>query len=269
MNHRKNETLTKTQLEPFLKIAEYEKAEQLDAAGWTRALQFRYAVKGYRDLVFCLLANPIPKTEYEGSLSARSALCRVWDRQVFDAYFDRDILELDELRDALDACKAHEQAMNTEEMAIRGDEILYRSLDDLCREREVGMSVEQVIYVDMYATDEQLIGDFKKWLKRKRLETGGELSKKNFTDKDFADWANYKVLAYIDLEILCSHLNKRASLATIGDLLFPNDDVDRAERVRKVVQPLARKLMNPVIFNALDVQAGHAEREKANPVPGQ
>lgn len=57
------------------------------------------------------------------------------------------------------------------------------------------------VVIDLTATDEQILGDFKYWLSKYRKETGYKSSKNNFGDKNLVEWQKYRVLPYFDLNL--------------------------------------------------------------------
>ncbi|MBU9373430.1 hypothetical protein KTE28_03665 [Burkholderia multivorans] len=96
------------------------------------------------------------------------------------------------------------------------------------------------VRVDLNSSDEKIVSDFRAWLAETRRRTGITVKKRRFSDSDFHDWAEKRVLAYIDLKIWQEKSNVRLTNHVIGTALFPDEfDVALSERVRKVVAPLA------------------------------
>lgn len=115
--------------------------------------------------------------------------------------------------------------------------------------------------VDMSATDEQIIADFKKWLVKLRASASFQHSPfRSFTAKELARWSSNRVLAYIDLITLAKALNVPLAHHTAGEKLFAERDLNPAEKIRKTVAPLAEHLLSYPTLEALRSSAG-AERK--------
>ncbi|MDF0500850.1 DUF6387 family protein [Burkholderia cenocepacia] len=96
------------------------------------------------------------------------------------------------------------------------------------------------VSVDLNSSDEKLVSDFRAWLAETRRRTGITVKKRRFGDSDFYNWAEKRILAYLDLKIWQEKNNVRLTNHVIGTALFPHEfDVALSERVRKVIAPLA------------------------------
>lgn len=96
------------------------------------------------------------------------------------------------------------------------------------------------IHVDLNSSDEKLVTDFRAWLAETRRRTGITVKKRKFGSSDFLDWAEKRILAYLDLRIWQEKNNVRLTHHVVGTALFPDEfDVALSERVRKVIAPLA------------------------------
>ena len=111
--------------------------------------------------------------------------------------------------------------------------------------------------IDIGAPDEQLIGDFKKWIADIRKQIGISSYPQNFTSADLADWHAKQVLPYIDLTIWAKLMDRNITQQEIGIVLFPDDyNISLSDRVRRTVKPLAEKLMMSSTVGAISMQAG-------------
>jgi hypothetical protein len=113
------------------------------------------------------------------------------------------------------------------------------------------------ITVDLRASDEDLILEFKNWLyeKRKSQKDIG-FREKMFGEKEFSDWIKNRILPYLDLTIIAKAKGIKITNALMGNLLFPDDiEVDVAEKVRKTVKPMAKKVMSIAFLDALQFAA--------------
>ena len=113
------------------------------------------------------------------------------------------------------------------------------------------------ITVDLRASDEDLILEFKNWLYEKRKSQKDiEFREKMFGEKEFSDWIKNRILPYLDLTIIAKAKGIKITNALMGNLLFPDDiEVDVAEKVRKTVKPMAKKVMSIAFLGALQVAA--------------
>jgi hypothetical protein len=104
---------------------------------------------------------------------------------------------------------------------------------------------EELVHVDLNATDDVLKEEFDHWLRQKRETQGNPSARKRmYSESDFADWHKHKLLAYIDLTDYCVISGQELTNKQKGDLLFPNEyDIDIAERVRKVVAKRCGEIM--------------------------
>ncbi|MFP5422352.1 MAG: DUF6387 family protein [Gammaproteobacteria bacterium] len=97
------------------------------------------------------------------------------------------------------------------------------------------------VRIDLEVPDAVIMESFQAWLKETRT-TKGQPRKKKFYRPDFARWARYGVLPYLDLVIWAreteTHIPDRVMSAAISSY-------DAGEsNIRKTVAPLAESLMN-------------------------
>jgi hypothetical protein len=115
---------------------------------------------------------------------------------------------------------------------------------------------ERFLSVDLYASDEIIKMEFERWLKLERVKSGIEITEKNFKRTDFNDWSKNQILACWDIVTISNLEGFKIGNEVIGRLLFPNDyDVSLAERVRKVIRPKAKRVINEWVYEALSAQA--------------
>ena len=107
------------------------------------------------------------------------------------------------------------------------------------------LGFDSFVTVDLTASDEQIMSDFKHWLTEYRKSTGYKSSKKDFTDNDLLYWVKYRVLPYIDLTLIAEFEGKKITQEKVARLIFPDEyDVDIIDRLRKVTIPKAEYLLN-------------------------
>jgi hypothetical protein len=116
------------------------------------------------------------------------------------------------------------------------------------------------VEVDYGATDEQLVSDFRRWLAHMRDQGFTTASSRAYTMRDFQRWIDLHVLPHFDLTTIARIEGSPLQQHVIGQTLFPDDvDVDVTERVRKVVQPLAKRIFTSQVERALRLQAAESE----------
>jgi hypothetical protein len=109
--------------------------------------------------------------------------------------------------------------------------------------------------VNLYATDEHIIEDFKVWLANARSKLNKKSAKKIFSMADFNEWDEYKILPYLDLKSWGLFSGCHLTQAMIGNALFPDElDIDTTERIRRTTKKKADWLMNHTVLDALGVQ---------------
>ena len=111
------------------------------------------------------------------------------------------------------------------------------------------------VSVNLSATDEQIMGDFRHWLTHYRNIVGLASRAQGFTEKDFSDWIDSGVIPYIDLKLWAISENCTITQNTYGNALFPDDiDVDTTDRIRRTTTPKANLLLQESTARALSFQ---------------
>jgi len=266
----------------------YDKTSELDVSGWVRQLDHRQdcrrllntADETAREKILNLFADPlIPQYRDTDSLYCvvDENGTSVWDRTVLDDYLGDINFSAPEMRTLAQQCSEYIESEENDFFGPRPHEgAVHRSIDDMRKEQieqEDLRSPVKSISVNLTATEDQLVEDFRQWLRDKHAARRDELhkrkSKKEFrrdlTTQDFKKWGHNRVLAYIDLELFCRLSNKSLTDSTLGELLFPSDDngpdVDPTERIRDTVAPLADKLTRGWYIDVLIMQASRLEQK--------
>ncbi|MFC7515131.1 DUF6387 family protein [Herbaspirillum sp. GCM10030257] len=113
-----------------------------------------------------------------------------------------------------------------------------------------------MVNVDLDGTEEKILADFRHWLRKIQAERNINAPKKRFAKQDFSDWAEYHILAYLDLVYWAESRSLEIPQHILGTALFPNNySVNLPERIRKVVKPLALSMVSELMTNALRSQA--------------
>jgi hypothetical protein len=116
----------------------------------------------------------------------------------------------------------------------------------------------ELVKVNLQANDQQIIEDFKTWLKElRKKERLSSAPIKPFKENDYRDWAKFCVLPYIDLTIWANLNNCRFKNVDIGKALFPysrSDIGDPTDCLRKSTKPKAEMLMDSLVLQAFNIQ---------------
>jgi hypothetical protein len=109
------------------------------------------------------------------------------------------------------------------------------------------------VTVDLSATNNQILGDFKHWLTEYRKATFRMPVKKNFNQKTFNRWVRYGVIPYLDLMAIAKIEGKSPTHTTLANLIFCNDheNIDRTNKFRKKTIKEAKILMSEKMVNGL------------------
>ncbi|WP_175803709.1 DUF6387 family protein [Burkholderia ambifaria] len=124
--------------------------------------------------------------------------------------------------------------------------------------QEVGVDHmgEFTVTVDLFASEDKLVDDFRKWIRSTRKELNIPNRQRRFTGADFERWHQNRILAYLDIKFWADVNGRSLTNQALGVMLFPDEfDVNLAERVRKVVAPLALEASSPAYLEAMFSQA--------------
>ncbi len=118
--------------------------------------------------------------------------------------------------------------------------------------------------VNIRASDEKILKDFKSWLQKSRIDMGGEFLKHEFSSLDFKDWYKSRLLPYWDLTKIAKHEDATIPFHILGAALFPDDyEVDLAERVRKVMKRKCQQIFSLAVVEVLKRQTASKLLEEA------
>lgn len=124
-------------------------------------------------------------------------------------------------------------------------------------------SGEVQVKVDLFASEEKLIDDFRDWIRVTRKSLNIPNRQRRFTKKDFDRWHQNRILAYLDITFGAGVKNWSITNQALGVMLFPDEyDVNLAERIRKVVAPMASEASSPAYLEAMFSQALEEEESK-------
>lgn len=100
------------------------------------------------------------------------------------------------------------------------------------------------VCVNLQASEEQLVKEFREWVRGVKTEMGIDVPKRDISEQDLKNLSTFNLLPYLDLMYWAKSENCDISHQTLGLALFPDEyEKSLAERIRKVVAPQARKIV--------------------------
>jgi len=110
------------------------------------------------------------------------------------------------------------------------------------------------IAVDLRASDDDLVFEFKKWLSKTRKDIGITSKNRLFNKTDFADWHLNSLLQYLDITFWAMTHNMEFTHDEIGRAIFPEGCEADESRVRRTIRPLALQIISDEYVLALNNQ---------------
>lgn len=267
-----------SQLPPEFSLEKYKPTVEFEAREWVQNLEFRLLsqamlslsrVKQVEELQRrCLhtLENPILEknsiSDFKRGTGFSKAIyhSNVLDFDVSDFYFNTvgderydDFMEGFEEHVFRDYSEVHsiEEIDRQKKIDARLDLPYYKMMEDC----GIPHNGDLVVKVDLHGSDEKIISDFTKWLAATRIKLGIAAPKKKITKDDFLTWGRSSILPYIDLILWSKANGVEITQQLLGTTLFPDEyDVNLAERIRKVVAPMAKNILREVFIDALRSQ---------------
>lgn len=122
------------------------------------------------------------------------------------------------------------------------------------------------VTIDLQATNEQIISDFKHWLTEyRKVADYPAIQKKDsstplkaFTEKERAEWVKHRILPYIDLRLIAEFEGKKIKKDTLAELIFPDEYFSNPdEKIKKTIKPIADWLLSEATRKAIEAQLGN------------
>ena len=244
----------------WFNLANYNKLNELNLAGWHYQIGVRLF---YQKLVLDeIKKNPIlgnippflmddghlgchpfrnprkPKYQFD-SLCVKSATVRdIW----------LDVISNKKIKDALKCCR---RIFTKHECTKDEFDMVQTPLDLILKERETENRYCNYVIIDLGAADEQIIKDFHHWLTEHRKFMGYELIK-NITEELLKECIDYRVLQYIDLNLVAQYEGKKITQTRMANLIFSDEyEKDVVARLRKTTKPKAEWLFNELTLEQM------------------
>jgi hypothetical protein len=118
------------------------------------------------------------------------------------------------------------------------------------------------LMANLDASDEQLISDFKSWLKVARTSFDSRAPEEVFAQKDFKSWYKYAILPYFDLAIWALLNRAEFAVPIMIEAIFPNAEskgfVPESRLIRET-KPRSAELFDSNNINAMIAQLRNIE----------
>lgn len=274
---RSSKAMQSSDLPKSFDLRKYEACAEFGASGWyhnlmMRALRRNTAAthrEAYLDELKRgadhFLENPMvpasdlqegdgySKNVFRSQIRDQTAYELVSGRWILDTYGDRQ--------------PSYQEAFATMDREVFGDtkydeaaEKAYDALDvpawKMMNDLGVDQSGEVVVNVDLFASEDKLIDDFRIWLRATRAAMNVPSLQRRFARSDFDRWHQNRILAYLDLSFWADIHGYRLTNQILGVALFPDEyNVSLAERIRKVVAPMSLAASSHAYLDALVSQA--------------
>lgn len=272
----------------------YEQCATWGVDEWFRALAYRYPIVGFsalspedlaedddnpdmleylQDAWRYLLKNPLPEVSEEDRIfparASRAPIRDLTGADYFDGLFKIDKWDYQHIAPiARRACQRAEvidferidDEMDGHRAFIELDLIPAWKIHRDANAPEDSFCIE----VDLGASDDHLVREFKAWLKKIRKDTGLPQIPKQFGPDNFADWNAKRLLPYIDLINWAMVHGGTLSLPVLGYALFPDEPMrvsgmrDIESVIRRTTAPQARALCSLEVVSTLSRQRSSA-----------
>ncbi|MEI6706235.1 MAG: DUF6387 family protein [Methylococcales bacterium] len=134
-------------------------------------------------------------------------------------------------------------------------EIINKPLNLTLKDKDLYHSSMHYVTVDLSATDEQIMKDFKHWLTEYRKFTDIESNKNKFSDKHLSKWIAHRILPYIDLMLIAEFEGKNITKTNIANIIFSDEfEKDIEGKLKKVTIPTAHWLLRESTLASIEKQ---------------
>lgn len=214
----------------------------------------------YRGKAMDILANPLGHQSFE------------FDRLFLSPIVDQSVAEFFSGYDAMSDLRFFEWAIRKQYADNDYDDVEDFDVDldeEICsgvrkfhttpawkmKRQVLGDTGRFFIGVDLGASDEFLVDQFKFWLKKTRVEAHVKPIRRLFNENDFSDWHCEHLLPYLDLTFCSKVFKEQITQEKMAKLLFPYEEKrDSVARVRRTISVNALKLVSDEYVSALNTQ---------------
>ncbi|MGU7853103.1 DUF6387 family protein [Burkholderia orbicola] len=259
-------------------LGRYAATDSFDIVDWVLNLEARFFLlclsssekdhsKGTENFVNSLLDDPVVKPAAASISGPPQDFSAVMDFDISD-YFWGGVQD-----DRFASYKeAFDRSLDAGKITDIDRELLSKPMWMMFAECDLGYEENVVVRINLHSSEEKIVRDFTNWLRRTREHLSISAPRRPVQRRDFEEWSRFKVLPFLDLWLWSRVHGIRIPHQEIGVALFPDElDVNVAERIRKVVVPLAQKICAESFTDALRVQAENeiAQGGAANTLSGK
>lgn len=261
-------------LPEWFDIENYRKASNLNISEWYANLHRRFMffeLLRYKSAISYLYADydQLYDDQIENIISQIKSMPVITGKNCAYPYVDRETVRSLRNGDLIHTLEGLQRSANEEFLYLLGflnvnkkidratpwqPLTTYIEVDSKIWDKKIADSLSGYAVVNLSASDEQIISDFKAWIEHERKKRRIICPKKSFKVNDCNDWADFMVLPYLDLKIWSKYTGKNFTQAVIGYALFPEEIVDTTEKIRKSTKPKADFLMKSSTIKLLGVQ---------------
>jgi hypothetical protein len=259
-------------------LARYSKAAEFLIQDWLVNLEFRtLRWQNFNSLpegefvrgVEFLFKNPLLPAEvrqayWATGLTKDVGRRQVLDQTVFDALVGHYYFDLEETRFAK-FVEAFEN-YDAPEVGSVSRQLVETPMWEALQTSSINDDGDVFVKVNLHASEEQLKADFDAWLKATKTARSIDVPKRRVTAIELKQWAQFQVLAFLDLTMWAQSSGHEITNQVLGLVLFPDEfEVVLSDRIRKVIAPLARRLSTFEFCTYLraqavaDMESKHAE----------
>ena len=280
---RKSQIARSSDLPATFSLAKYAPVKDFGIADWVVNLEMRVLnafilsrKRSYPDADFApldfteaIFSNPIwPSEKFKDKpgLTKHIDVRSVADMTVSDYFFGGSEFHPQGFKPYFEAFTRSLNSTHERDGIL--DTPLWKAYEDSCIDDDRNVFVE----IDLHASEEKIVSDFREWLTSIRAQRQIKVPSKSLSENDFRSWHAYRLLPYLDLSNWAAARGVQITQQVIGAALFPDEyDISLAERIRKVVAPLAREVAHESFCNALRSQAlaELAEQNSTKVIPGK
>ncbi|WP_175803710.1 DUF6387 family protein [Burkholderia ambifaria] len=243
-------------------LERYASTDSFDIVDWVLNLEARFFLSclssstkdlrgGHENFLNSILDDPVVKPTAARTSGPPQDFPAVIDFEVGDYFWggvqdDRFGL----YKEAFDRSRDNDKVTDIDK------QLLSKPMWMMFTECDLGYEDNVAVRVNLHCSEEKIVRDFTNWLRRTRERLSISAPRRPVQSRDFEEWSRFKVLPFLDLWLWSRVHDIRIPHQEIGVALFPDElDVNVAERIRKVVVPLAKRICAESFTDALRVQA--------------
>ena len=230
---------------PWFSLESYRVSRSMGLSAWVRALEVRDMLWNRESMVS--VVPPYQPISDEGYLDC----CMRVSTQVADFHDQPGFKYKVEYGEGNQSWSTVSPVTQDELQSVEQEtpEFLY-NLDNYHSDRP-----QALVAVDIDASEDRLIADFRKFLAESKSRLGLHQQKRSFSSLDFEKWSELKVLEYLDLLLWHRYCGTSFTHQEIGVCLYPDEfHISLDDRIRRTVRPRALNMISSAFLAAITSQ---------------